>query len=202
MYLSAEARSLVRSLLQPDPTMRLTAGQTLLHPWVEAMAAVCRQGAPRDKTQANAAEEDGVQRLHQNNASEKPEPTEKEPMGPLEGRPGLHTPDRSQSGSPGGGLAPEGPHPACAGKRISLGSYLTQMDPLPQIRSQTEQNSPSHLTPHTPASANQKHTQSGHLVSTRPSANPATASSSQPPHQQNSSCSLYTRNSSAVHKTD
>ncbi|KAF3707494.1 Serine/threonine-protein kinase DCLK3 [Channa argus] len=31
--ISEEARSLVKSLLHPDPTVRLTAGQTLLHPW-------------------------------------------------------------------------------------------------------------------------------------------------------------------------
>uniref|UniRef100_A0A665VY40 Protein kinase domain-containing protein n=1 Tax=Echeneis naucrates TaxID=173247 RepID=A0A665VY40_ECHNA len=35
----AEARGLVRALLQPDPTVRLTAEQTLLHPWVKAMAS-------------------------------------------------------------------------------------------------------------------------------------------------------------------
>uniref|UniRef100_A0A3B4FUH4 Protein kinase domain-containing protein n=1 Tax=Pundamilia nyererei TaxID=303518 RepID=A0A3B4FUH4_9CICH len=35
----AEARGLIRALLQPDPTVRLTAEQTLLHPWVKAMAS-------------------------------------------------------------------------------------------------------------------------------------------------------------------
>uniref|UniRef100_A0A8C4GLX5 Doublecortin-like kinase 3 n=1 Tax=Dicentrarchus labrax TaxID=13489 RepID=A0A8C4GLX5_DICLA len=34
--ISEEARGLVRALLQPDPTVRLTAEQTLLHPWVKA----------------------------------------------------------------------------------------------------------------------------------------------------------------------
>uniref|UniRef100_A0A3Q3E883 Doublecortin-like kinase 3 n=1 Tax=Labrus bergylta TaxID=56723 RepID=A0A3Q3E883_9LABR len=49
--ISEEARGLVRALLQPDPTVRLTAKQTLLHPWVKAMASTCRQGALTDKTE-------------------------------------------------------------------------------------------------------------------------------------------------------
>lgn len=219
VYLYAEARSLVRSLLQPDPTMRLTAGQTLLHPWVDAMAAVCRQEAPKDKTQANtvnnSADQDNVQKLHQNNASEKSECTKKEPIGPLEGMPGLHTPDCSQTCLPSRevngpeilDLAPQVSNTACnAGKRMSLSNYLsgpiTQMDPLPQIKSQSQQNSQAHPTLHTPASASQRQTVSGLVVSAHPSTNPATASSSRSPHQQNSSCSLYNRNSSTVHKTD
>uniref|UniRef100_A0A665VXM2 Protein kinase domain-containing protein n=1 Tax=Echeneis naucrates TaxID=173247 RepID=A0A665VXM2_ECHNA len=49
--ISEEARGLVRALLQPDPTVRLTAEQTLLHPWVKAMASNCRQRMLIDKTQ-------------------------------------------------------------------------------------------------------------------------------------------------------
>lgn len=52
----AEARRLVRALLQPDPTARLTAEQTLLHPWVKAMAALCRQGALTDRGQRDTTE--------------------------------------------------------------------------------------------------------------------------------------------------
>uniref|UniRef100_A0A7N9B1X7 non-specific serine/threonine protein kinase n=1 Tax=Mastacembelus armatus TaxID=205130 RepID=A0A7N9B1X7_9TELE len=37
--ISEEARGLVRALLQPDPTVRLTAEQTLLHPWQVFMVA-------------------------------------------------------------------------------------------------------------------------------------------------------------------
>lgn len=219
MHLYAEARGLVRSLLQPDPTMRLTAGQTLLHPWVEAMAAVCRQEALKDKTQANTvnntAEEDKAQTLHQNNASEKSESTKLEPIRPLEGMPGLHTPDCSQTCSPSRevnwpeirALAPEGSNTACdVGKQMSPRNYLsdpiTQMDPLPQIKSQPQQNSQSHLTLHTLTSTNQRHTVSGHLASTHTSTNPAKAPSLQSSHQPNSSSSLYNRNSSTVHKTD
>uniref|UniRef100_UPI0037E83EB6 serine/threonine-protein kinase DCLK3 n=1 Tax=Semicossyphus pulcher TaxID=241346 RepID=UPI0037E83EB6 len=53
--ISEEARGLVRALLQPDPTERLTAEQTLLHPWVKAMASTCRQRALTDKAQRRAA---------------------------------------------------------------------------------------------------------------------------------------------------
>uniref|UniRef100_A0A4W6CYA3 Doublecortin-like kinase 3 n=1 Tax=Lates calcarifer TaxID=8187 RepID=A0A4W6CYA3_LATCA len=59
----------------PDPTVRLTAEQTLLHPWVKAMASVCRQRALTDKTQRNTAADAGaeperVQRPAQTNAAE------------------------------------------------------------------------------------------------------------------------------------
>uniref|UniRef100_A0A3Q3LVW9 Doublecortin-like kinase 3 n=1 Tax=Mastacembelus armatus TaxID=205130 RepID=A0A3Q3LVW9_9TELE len=72
--ISEEARGLVRALLQPDPTVRLTAEQTLLHPWVKAMTSVCRQRALTDKTQRNTghmgAEPERVQRPDQTNAAE------------------------------------------------------------------------------------------------------------------------------------
>ncbi|GLD65865.1 caM kinase-like vesicle-associated protein [Lates japonicus] len=59
--ISEEARGLVRALLQPDPTVRLTAEQTLLHPWVKGMASVCRQRALTDKTQRNTAADAGAE---------------------------------------------------------------------------------------------------------------------------------------------
>lgn len=72
--LRAEARGLVRALLQPDPTVRLTAEQTLLHPWVKAMASMCRQRALTDKAQTSTAdteaEPERVQRQAQTNAAE------------------------------------------------------------------------------------------------------------------------------------
>lgn len=49
--MDAEARGFVKALLQPDPSVRLTAEQTLLHPWVKAMASTCRQRALTDKAQ-------------------------------------------------------------------------------------------------------------------------------------------------------
>ncbi|KAK5855143.1 hypothetical protein PBY51_005277 [Eleginops maclovinus] len=75
--ISGEAKGLVRALLQPDPAVRLTAEQTLLHPWVKAMASGCRQRALIDKTQRDTtdagAEPDKprqVQRQAQTNATE------------------------------------------------------------------------------------------------------------------------------------
>ncbi|KAL3043910.1 hypothetical protein OYC64_003707 [Pagothenia borchgrevinki] len=75
--ISEEAKGLVRALLQPDPAVRLTAEQTLLHPWVKAMASGCRQRSLIDKTQRDTtdagAEPDKprqVQRQAQTNAAE------------------------------------------------------------------------------------------------------------------------------------
>ncbi|KAG7244972.1 hypothetical protein INR49_023538 [Caranx melampygus] len=72
--ISEEARGLVRALLQADPTVRLTAEQTLLHPWVKAMASNCRQRTLTDKTLRNTAdtgaEAEGVQSPAQTNAAE------------------------------------------------------------------------------------------------------------------------------------
>ncbi|XP_058475936.1 serine/threonine-protein kinase DCLK3 [Solea solea] len=54
--ISEEARGLVRALLYPDPTVRLTAEQTMQHPWVKAMVSLCKQGAFTDKTQRITAD--------------------------------------------------------------------------------------------------------------------------------------------------
>ncbi|KAM3858460.1 serine/threonine-protein kinase DCLK3 [Diretmus argenteus] len=50
---SEGAIGLVKALLQIDPTVRLTAAQTLVHPWVQAMASSCSQGALTHKDQKN-----------------------------------------------------------------------------------------------------------------------------------------------------
>ncbi|XP_056256073.1 serine/threonine-protein kinase DCLK3 [Seriola aureovittata] len=70
--IAEEARGLVRALLQPDPTVRLTAQQTLLHPWVKAMASKCRQRTLTDKTRRNTADTgaEQVQSPAQTNAAE------------------------------------------------------------------------------------------------------------------------------------
>ncbi|XP_068603652.1 serine/threonine-protein kinase DCLK3 [Brachionichthys hirsutus] len=72
---SEEARGLVKALLQPDPTARLTAEQTLLHPWVKAMTSVGQQRALADKGPRNTAnagqEPNRFQRLPQINAAHK-----------------------------------------------------------------------------------------------------------------------------------
>lgn len=73
LCLSAEARCLVQALLQSDPTVRLTAEKTLLHPWVKAMASICRQRALTDKPENTVhagAEPERVQRPAQINAEE------------------------------------------------------------------------------------------------------------------------------------
>ncbi|XP_055013594.1 serine/threonine-protein kinase DCLK3 [Boleophthalmus pectinirostris] len=56
--ISEEAKHLVRMLLQPDPLLRLTAEQTLMHPWVKAMTSICQQGVlTEEKHRAPKAEE-------------------------------------------------------------------------------------------------------------------------------------------------
>ncbi|CAL8293874.1 unnamed protein product [Merluccius merluccius] len=56
---SEGAKELVRGLLQVNPIERLSASQSLQHPWVQAMAAACRQGVlthrPQEATAAPAA---------------------------------------------------------------------------------------------------------------------------------------------------
>uniref|UniRef100_A0A672HUS7 Doublecortin-like kinase 3 n=1 Tax=Salarias fasciatus TaxID=181472 RepID=A0A672HUS7_SALFA len=50
------SRGLIRALLQPDPTVRLAAEQTLQHPWVKAMASACRQRALTDRSLKNTGD--------------------------------------------------------------------------------------------------------------------------------------------------
>lgn len=73
MCLCADARGLVSALLQPDPTLRLNAQQTLQNSWVTAMASTCSQRALIDKTHrstsATGAEPDTVQGHAQTNAA-------------------------------------------------------------------------------------------------------------------------------------
>ncbi|XP_054620536.1 serine/threonine-protein kinase DCLK3 [Dunckerocampus dactyliophorus] len=47
--ISAEAKDLVTGLLQSDPAARMTAEQSLQHPWLRAMALRCQQRALRCK---------------------------------------------------------------------------------------------------------------------------------------------------------
>ncbi|KAM8841645.1 serine/threonine-protein kinase DCLK3 [Spinachia spinachia] len=53
---SEDATGLVRALLQPDPTVRLTAQQTMTHPWVKAVALICRQRALTEETRRDTAD--------------------------------------------------------------------------------------------------------------------------------------------------
>lgn len=71
----------MRGLVQPEPTERLTAAQTLLHPWVKAQASLCRQRALSDRSQGDAgcsgagagaeAEAERVQSLIHSDADER-----------------------------------------------------------------------------------------------------------------------------------
>ncbi|XP_054909898.1 serine/threonine-protein kinase DCLK3 [Poeciliopsis prolifica] len=60
--ISEEAKGLVRSLLNPDPTVRLTAEQILQHHWVKAMAAACSQRALSDKAKGLSADKTELRR--------------------------------------------------------------------------------------------------------------------------------------------
>ncbi|KAM3595659.1 uncharacterized protein V6R79_000718 [Siganus canaliculatus] len=70
--ISQDARDLVRELLQPDPSGRLTAEQTLLHPWVKEMSMTCRQRALTDRQNSTHTTTDSerAKRLAQTNSVE------------------------------------------------------------------------------------------------------------------------------------
>uniref|UniRef100_A0A671U472 Doublecortin-like kinase 3 n=1 Tax=Sparus aurata TaxID=8175 RepID=A0A671U472_SPAAU len=66
--ISDDARGLVSALLQPDPTVRLNAQQTLQNPWVTVMASTCSQRALTDKTHRSTAQ------VTQRNITQPPNP--------------------------------------------------------------------------------------------------------------------------------
>lgn len=201
----AEARGLVRALIQPDPTVRLTAEQTLLHPWVKAMASICRQRALTYKTQRNTAdngaEPDRVQRLAQINAAEtmtdktpgntssEGEITHKELSTPLEATPGQQRPECTSTGSPSREASRreiQDPGPNTDREPGSLTSPSVEhnqlsdpsaSDPPAQTETQSKRNSQQQPPPYSPPSTNQ--------TQTNKQTNPATASSSHSLHQQN-----------------
>lgn len=193
VYLCAEARGIVRALIQPDPTVRLTAEQTLLHPWVKAMVSVSRQRALTDKAQRNTAdpgaEPDRVQRPAQTNAAETktdetPGHTSSERETAYEGqqRP-ESTPTSSSSREasrreirdPGPKLSNKDPGTltSLSAEHNQLSGPSAQTGPPAQFRIESKQQSP----PYSPSSTDQaRHTTAGHAV--HPSSNPAAASSS------------------------
>lgn len=192
VYLCAEARGIIRALIQPDPTVRLTAKQALLHPWVKAMASVCRQRALTDKAQRNTAdagaEADRVQRPAQTNAAETmtdktPGHTSSERETTYEGqqRP-ESTPASSSSREasrreiryPGPKLSNKDPGTltSLSAEHNQLSGLSAQTDPPVQFKIQSKQQSP----PYSPSSTDQaQHTTAGCAV--HPSSNPAVASS-------------------------
>lgn len=205
----AEARGLVRALIQPDPTVRLTAEQTLQHPWVKAMASICRQRALTDKTQRNTAdngaEPDRVQRLAQINAAEtmtdktpgntssEGEITHKELSTPLEATPGQQREECTSTGSPsreasrreiqdpGSNTDREpGSLTSPSVEHKQLSDPSAQTDPPAQIETQSKRNSQQQSPPYSPPSTNPVQ-----QTQTNKQTNPATASSSHSLHQQN-----------------
>lgn len=209
----AEARGLVRALIQPDPTVRLTAEQTLQHPWVKAMASVCRQRALTDKTQrnrvANGAEPDRVQRLVPNNAAEIDETPghvdsgeeiiHKELSTSLEATPGQQGPGCYATGSPsreasrpviqdpGPVLSNTGHRSDCrtSFEHKQLSGPSAQTDPPAMLKTQSKQTN-IQQQPHSPSPPNQEQqTTTGRSTQQHPFSNLATASSAHSLYQQN-----------------
>lgn len=206
----AEARGLVRALIQPDPNVRLTAEQTLQHPWVKAMASVFRQRALTDKTQrnrvANGAEPDRVQRLVPNNAAEimtdetpghvdcGEEIIHKELSTSLEATPGQQRPGCYATGSPSRPVIQDpGPvlsnidhRPDCrtSFEHKQFSGPSAQTDPPAMLKTESKQN--IQQQPHSPSTPNQEQqTTTGRPTQQHPSSNLATASSAHSLYQQN-----------------
>lgn len=206
--MSAEAKGLVKGLIQPDPTVRLTAEQTLLHPWVKDMALLCRQRALSVKTQldtaCDGAEGDRVQSPAQTDAPEttgrhtgsRGEMAHSELATPVGVTPGQRRPDYT----PREVSEPEIKHsdPEVLNKdhdpRIPtdlhvdnklLTDPLSQTDLPSQIKTQSKQVTQQQSPPRSPPSAAEKQqTTAGQPTPQHPSSNPTTASSSPSVHQQ------------------
>lgn len=206
--MSAEAKGLVTGLIQPDPTVRLTAEQTLLHPWVKDMALLCRQRALSVKTQADTArdgaEGDGVQSPAQADAPEtmtrhtgsKGEMTHSELATPVGATPGQQRPGHTprEVGRP----EKQHPDPEFLNKDNNPGSLtglevdnkqltepLSQTDPPSPIKTQSEQVEQQQQSPprSPPSTAEKQQTTAGQPTPRHPSSNPTTASSSPSVHQ-------------------
>ncbi|XP_072303615.1 serine/threonine-protein kinase DCLK3 [Eucyclogobius newberryi] len=78
--ISEEAKHLVRTLLQPDPSLRLTAEQTLMHPWVKTMTSICQQGVVTDDKCRALPTEELSESLPKPAADNKPISSERVPI--------------------------------------------------------------------------------------------------------------------------
>uniref|UniRef100_A0A3Q3XCE0 Protein kinase domain-containing protein n=1 Tax=Mola mola TaxID=94237 RepID=A0A3Q3XCE0_MOLML len=145
----SEARGLVTALLQPDPTMRLTAEQTWLHPWVTAMASICRQRAVPEKMADKTLG-------HTNRQAES---IQKELSTSSEATAGAQRPEFTPTGSPCSGSTQDPDYDPGS----QLGDPSTQSDPPGQMKRQS-QESQEQSPPYSPTSTNQ-----------HPSSNPAAA---------------------------
>uniref|UniRef100_A0A3Q3XCJ3 Protein kinase domain-containing protein n=1 Tax=Mola mola TaxID=94237 RepID=A0A3Q3XCJ3_MOLML len=164
--ISEEARGLVTALLQPDPTMRLTAEQTWLHPWVTAMASICRQRALTDRaersTADDAAEPDRIHKIAPSSVPEKmadktlghtnrqAESIQKELSTSSEATAGAQRPEFTPTGSPCSGSTQDPDYDPGS----QLGDPSTQSDPPGQMKRQS-QESQEQSPPYSPTSTNQ-----------------------------------------------
>lgn len=206
--MSAEAKGLVKGLIQPDPKVRLTAEQTLLHPWVKDMALLCKQRALSVKTQGDTvcdgAEGVRVRRPAQTEAPEtmgrhtgsKGEMTHSELATPVAATPGQQRPGYT----PREVSRPEIQHsdPEFLNKDHDPGiptdlhvdnkvltDLLSQTDLPSQIKTQSKQVNQQQSPPRSPPStAEKQQTTAGRPTPQHPSSNPTTVSSSPTVHQQ------------------
>lgn len=198
----------MKGLIQPDPTVRLTAEQTLLHPWVKDMALLCRQRALSVKTQVDTAcdgaEGDRVQSPAQIDAPQtmgqhtgsKGEMTQSELATPVAATPGQQRPGYT----PRELSRPEiqHPDPEFLNKDHDPGiptnlhvdnklltDPLSQTNPPSQIKTQSKQVNQQQSPPRSPPStAEKQQTTAGQPTLQHPSSNPTTVSSSHSVHQQ------------------
>lgn len=187
--------------------MRLTAEQTLLHPWVKDMALLCRQRALSVKTHGDTAcdgaEGDRVQSPAQIDAPEtmgrhsgpKGEMTHSELATPVGATPVGATPGQQRPGyTPREVSRPEIQHsdPEFSNKDHDPGTSTNLhvdnkllTDALSQIKTQPKQVNRQQSPPRSPPSAAEKQqTAAGQPTPQHPSSNPTTVSSSPSVHRQ------------------
>lgn len=203
----------MNGLIQSDPTVRLTAEQTLLHPWVKDMALLCRQRALSVKTQAdtacdgaegdrvwNPAQRDAPERMgrHTGSKGEMPHSELATPVGatPVGATPGQQGPDympREVSRPEIHHSDPEflnkdhnhGTPPDLHVDNKLLTDPLTQTDLPSQIKTPSKQVNQQQSPPRSPPSTTEKQqTTAVQPTPQHPSSNPTTRSSSPSVHQQ------------------
>lgn len=198
----------MKGLIQPDPTVRLTAEQTQLHPWVKDMALLCRQRALSVKTQGDTAcdgaEGDRVQSPAQTDAPEtmghhtgsKGEMTHSELTTPVVATPGQQRPGYTPREVSRPEIQDSDPeflnkdHNPGVPTDLHIDNKLLT-DPLSQTnlpsqdKTQFKQVNQQQSPPRSPPStAEKQQTTAGQPTPQHPSSNPTTVSSSPSVHQQ------------------
>lgn len=146
--------------------MRLTAEQTWLHPWVMAMASICRQRALTDRAEKSIADDAAEpDRIHKIASSKVPEkmadktlrhtsrPTksiQKELSTSSEGTAGAQRPEFTPTGSPCSGSTQDPDY----NLGCQLGDPSTQSDPPGQMKRQSQESQEQSL-PYSPTSTNE-----------------------------------------------